>query len=480
MLPQANSYLFQEKILIGLKRNLFQGIISFKKWRKRIKRKERKIKMSFSSDSFFEKGRLKSKKNHSKYRPRLEKKSDSKRHPKKHHEDTEYDDYPHSSEIREVHRNRPTKHHEVVKEPLEMPKEIEGFAQKELRIERLFTMPYNEQLTVGREIPNLQIVFNSVAGQHTQAKLINLPPGEYKGRYRLDRSSSTVSIDGYTLGLRVQGDTRPHVGTVLVPNEMVILPFPLDGEYFSEAKGLSFLTADNGLMIKYGEENLDLSKLKIEKGDRVLLSVEGSENEVKTLEMSINGVEGPVLRFNSELGNFKIRALAFCPNVTLFIDDPLTEPLFLIADSSITFRGIRFSSRSTGITPLRRSIMTIIGSSTVNLVNCLFDDIGHGVSVGKIPTTNTCLLVQYGATVLSTEIQGAEEGGIQPLSYSISTFGGKKGITLSGRSQIVDAHLLSVGSPIFLSQGSAIYGPSIQALNSGIEAYDDSKYQSRS
>jgi hypothetical protein len=423
----------------------------------------------------------------------FENQSDKKNHPKRdnsqremsHREPmkdsrkngTEYGDFPIHAEQPSplVHKAQPVKNHDN-----EMPNPSRDMPQKEmhheLRVRRLFTLPYNEELTVGREIPNLQMVFNSVAGQHSQAKLVHIPPGEYKGRYRLDRQASTVSIEGYVLGLKIVGDDRPHVGATLVANEMTLLPFPIDGKYCSEAKGLSFLAADNGLMIKYGGENLDLDQLRVEKGDRILLSVEGSEGEIKTLEMGLTGVEGAVLRVGSELSQLKIRSLAFCPNVTFIVDDPSPEPIVMVADASVTFKGIRFSSRASKQIPLRRSIMTAIGASTVNLPNCLFDDIGNVASIEKSPTVNTCILAHYGATILASEIKDPDEGGIKPIFYSISTFGGVTGVTLAGDSRIIDSHLTSVGSPILLSQGSSIYGPTIQAVGSTINVRDDSKY----
>jgi hypothetical protein len=120
--------------------------------------------------------------------------------------------------------------------------------------------------------------------------------------------------------------------------------------------------------------------------------------------------------------------------------------------------------------------MTAIGASTVNLPNCLFDDIGNVASIEGTPTTNTCILAHYGATILASEIKDPDEGGIKPIFYSISTFGGVTGVTLAGGSRIIDSHLTSVGSPILLSQGSSIYGPTIQAVGSTINVRDDSKY----
>ena len=80
----------------------------------------------------------------------------------------------------------------------------------------LFTQPHNEKVIIGKDCPDLQSVFNSFAGQHAQARWIQLPPGAHKGCFRIDRGSSTVSIEGSTLGLRIVGDTRYIAGMAFV------------------------------------------------------------------------------------------------------------------------------------------------------------------------------------------------------------------------------------------------------------------------
>ena len=304
----------------------------------------------------------------------------------------------------------------------------DAFIRRDLYLgHRLFTSPYNERILIGSidaQCPHLQAAINTLSGQHAQAKLISLGPGTYPGHYRLDRLASTVSIDGLTLGLRIIGDNRPLAGMTYVSG----CPFLHSSEDSKVKKGdpIKIESTDgNKIRIFQGSQQLDFISMGLVKDDTVLIQTANSlfERVVTEVEKESFSVNGNPLNLSENC------SVTFCPNVVFTFENPEQDYLCVIADASVTFKGIRFSSKVVKLDhPVDkkeernkeernkeerkkktekkegkkeeriegkkgdrqpRSVLSVVGSSVVNMMNCLVEDVEF--------RCHSCVSLSYGA-----------------------------------------------------------------------------------
>lgn len=298
--------------------------------------------------------------------------------------------------------------------------------------QRIFTNPYDERLQIGQDCPHLQAALNSVAGQHAQAKLIIMPPGVHKGPFRFDRSSSTISMEGFTLGLRIVGDTRNLAGLTYVHGNPCFHSFSDLGSNTAVVE----LTCLDGNQLCIKVNGLDLVKSGLGKDDKVILrDTNGnlSERNVISVDTNTFKFDGPAL--------VGVSSVTVCPNVVLTIDEKSQDPLFVVANASLTFRGIRFTASSP---KMQRSLMILLGNSIVNAVGCLFDDVNRKVNNTVIVSTGSLL---FGCEVDEYEKFLEKETDARSTKYPITIIGGiSNSLKLSTAASIGDSCLTLIGS----------------------------------
>lgn len=296
--------------------------------------------------------------------------------------------------------------------------------------QRIFTAPYDERLQIGQDCPHLQAALNSVAGQHAQAKLIVLPPGVHKGPFRFDRSASTVSIEGFTLGLRVMGDSRNLSGLTYIHGIPCVHTFNDLGSGLVELN----LLDSNYLQIK--ATGLDLVKSGLGKDDKIIIR----DTQGNLSERNVILVETNTIKFDG-VPLTGITSVTFCPNVVLTIDEKSQDPLFVVANASLTFRGIRFTATSP---KTQRSLIIILGNSVVNAVGCIFDDIDRKIE--------TPVIVSMGSLLLGCEVDEYEkylekETDARSTKYPITIIGGiANNLKVSTGAAIGESCLTLIGS----------------------------------
>ena len=332
---------------------------------------------------------------------------------------------------------------------------------------RLFTQPVNERVLITKDCPDLQTALNSFSGQHAQAKLIELPPGVHKGCFRLDRMSSTVSIEGSTLGLRIVGDSRYIAGMTYthgVPLSYNSLDKGAKGTsppIGKEGATVELITEKNHLRITTGASNPDFSQLGLTNKDRIILRTEHGE----LTERVITAVDGNTIAF-SGLEISKVTAITFCPNVVFIPDENESEPSFVVANASVTFRGIRFSVPTINGNDFksRSNILSVIGSSTVNVLGCMFDDLSRRVKTG--------VSLSVGAVLFSGEIDDIGRESKSSTIYPITVLGCEKtAVKLTSGSTLAECCLTIMGcagAGCLLKAGARFTPHKLIAIGNGV------------
>lgn len=361
----------------------------------------------------------------------------------------------------------------------EQQETLKSMSYKDVKINgRLMTTPTEESIMIRSPTPsfNLNTILNSVAGQHCQYKRIRYDPGEYSGRYLIGRIASSVSIEGACQGLRVVGDIRPLSGLTFENDKPIYQPrgeiniqpsnmtqtnmtqtnIVQQNNGYPEVKLVSLQTDGQELVIRLSGEHLDFKALGVKIGDKLILTIQhplsqcNSLSQESSIETSILEVNTVSLKYNIPGFQGKLKSVTFCPNVTFFVDDLNVDPLLTVVDTSITFKGIRFSQRKNAH---RRALIMVIGKSLVNLLNCVVDDLSHCV--------DTCVSVNYGATLLSSEMINLTSSRFDPIAHHLSIIGGKNGLSINHGSTCTDG-IVSVLSPLGIAvnvgRASFFYG----------------------
>ena len=162
----------------------------------------------------------------------------------------------------------------------------------------------------------------------------------------------------------------------------------------------------------------------------------------------------------------KVTSIVFCPNVTLFPDEGMNEPSFLVANASATFRGIRFCAPiiSGNNYRARSSLLTVIGNSTVNVLGCLFDDLSRRVTNG--------IHVSTGSLVFSSEIDDIGKESRIPTVYPITVVGcNATAVHLGSGATLGESHLSVFGcggAGCYLRAGSRLVPTKLLAMGNTI------------
>lgn len=357
-------------------------------------------------------------------------------------------------------------------ERAETPRVKEAIIEHDvLKTKKLITSLYDEKITIGRDLEHKELasVINMFSGQHMQAKFLQVQPGEYSGRIRIDRISSSVSIEGYSKGLRIVGDRRNIVGHTFINEQK-------RDESLSYAGKVAIITKNNTVSISIDDSLIDFLHEGIRPGDKVILMLQGENNSFSSLEVIVHQLEDELLYITNDLTSFEIRSVTFSPNVSFFVDDDKMDPILTVVDASVTFKGVRFTSKTNNSEIKRLSVVSLIGCSTVNMMNCLIYDTGYGSE--QQATCHNALLVKYGATLMASEMinVSSEDCNWETAYFPITVIGGDVGVRVSATGKIVDAHIYSSDNKTsFVAEpGSGIYAKSLTSMHSDDE-FDISK-----
>ncbi len=291
----------------------------------------------------------------------------------------------------------------------------------------MYTSYSMRRCKIGEDFNSLQECIDSCSGQHVQHMLVQVPPGLHNGRIRIDCVSSVLSVDGVTLGLRIVGDNRVLSGLTLTKGDTCYAPIG--------SGAITFIRESiDSISVLAGGHAIDLEKFRLTAGDHILIST----GEI--VEKIVARVNKNRIFLKDYSSNIMINSITFSPNCVIAADENTNENLLLVGRSSVTFHGIRFSVPRLANKKKYRSLAVLVDKSTVNFINCMFDDL--------YLQCKDVLSLMLGSTVTGSEVDDSEakEAMAALSNYPITLIGGSENvISMTGISSIIDPQLYIIG-----------------------------------